>query len=301
MPLSSPRFVGNARLEAASHNRPAMNWGEVGQAVRLVQQALLDLGESLPDVAKKFGSPHGHFDDETKAAVLSFQRKHGLVQDGAPGQNTLAKMDQLLKSKAAPALPPVPAESFLTHRFKVVFRSTVMPAIPEFVALEDTRRVYGLYGFRVDESGGMSLALSPTEALELNVIDGACLWDQESDEQAKLFALGGGRRGVAPTDIMVYYVNRIVEPPEKAGGKGNPLAGCAGHKPGSPACVVAATAAKYDMAHEIGHVLVGSSFSPNHHPFKTNLMFENAITADPPGLSESQVRAMRKSALCFPL
>jgi hypothetical protein len=295
MALTSPRFSGNVRLQNAANNRPAMNWGEVGEAVRLVQQALIDRGFRMPISMNKFGSPDGIFGDETKATVKTFQSLHGLDTDGIVGKNTLAELDRLLPTAGSP-LPAIPPDSWITHRFKIVFRSTAMPVIPEFQALEDTRRVYGMYGFRVDESGGMSLAMTPDQQLTLSVIDTTCEWNKQSDEQNQLFALGGGRSGVAATDIMVYYVNGI-----KDTSNGQALAGCAGHKPGTPAVVVAATAAKYDMAHEVGHVLLTPSFTPVHHPSSVNLMFLNAVTADPPGLTEAQVRRIRASALVFHL
>jgi hypothetical protein len=53
------------------------------------------------------------------------------------------------------------------------------------------------------------------------------------------------------------------------------------------------------MGHEIGHVLLGSAFAPVHHPSANNIMFEDLVTADPPGFDEAQVRAMRRSPFCF--
>ena len=49
MPLTSPRFAGNARLQSAAENRPPLKIGEPkGQAVELLQQALADLGYQMP-------------------------------------------------------------------------------------------------------------------------------------------------------------------------------------------------------------------------------------------------------------
>jgi hypothetical protein len=295
MALTSPRFASNTRLQQAANNNPPMNWGEVGEPVRELQQALMDLGARMPISNKKFGSPDGIFGDETKAAVKAFQAKHGLATDGMAGKNTLEKLDRLVPREIE-ILPDLPVGAFITHRFRIVFRSTAMPVVPEFTALEFARKVYGMYGFKVDETGGKSLAMSPDQQLTLDVIDTTCDWDQESDEQTQLFALGGGRDGVSPSDIMVYYVNGIKQPD----GKG--LDGCAGHKPGGPAVCVAASGTKYAMAHEVCHVLLTSTFVPVHTPDKSNLMFEGFLgnlTADPPGLLESQVRKMRSSNLCF--
>jgi hypothetical protein len=283
-------------LQSAAENSPAMNWGEVGDAVRLVQQALLDLDFQMPISTRRHGSPDGIFGNETKDRVRAFQARHGLATDGIAGRNTLARLDQLLP-RAADPLPALPADSWVTHRFRVVFRSIAMPVIPEFQALENARAVYGRYGFRIDEGAGMSLALSPDEELTVHVIDGACLWDQENDDQRLLFSLGGGRAGVGPTEIMVYYVNDVVEPDGRA------LNGCAGHRPGVPSVVVASVGSQWTMAHEVGHVLLGPRFDPVHHASLANLMFAptTSITADPPGLSEGQVRAIRRSPFCLKL
>src|SRR4051794_29880967 len=49
MPLTSPRFAGNARLQSAAENKPPLKIGEPkGQAVELLQQALADLGYQMP-------------------------------------------------------------------------------------------------------------------------------------------------------------------------------------------------------------------------------------------------------------
>jgi hypothetical protein len=293
MALHSPRFKANARLQSVAENNPSMNWGEVGEAVRLIQQALIDLDAQMPISIERHRSPDGIFGNETKDRVRAFQIRQGLAADGLVGRNTLARLDQLLG--AADPLPALPSGSWITHRFRVVFRSTTIPVTPEVQTLANARRVYSQYGFRVDEGPGMSLAMSPNEELTLNVLDGACLWDQENDEQRLLFSLGGGRQGVAATDIMVYYVNGIREP------DGGTPDGCAGHKPGAPAVVVSADAEKYTMAHEVGHVLLTSRFVPVHHGSATNLMFGGTWIADPPGLTEAQVRALRASPLCLHL
>jgi hypothetical protein len=136
--------------------------------------------------------------------------------------------------------------------------------------------------------------LDPGETVTLDSIDGACLWDEENPDQTQLFTLGSGRAGVGNSDILVYYVNTIKQT------DGSGLDGCAGHKPGAPACVVAASATKYAMAHEVGHNLLGSHFSPVHTESTNNLMFKGFLgnlTADPPGLTEDQMRAILSSPL----
>jgi hypothetical protein len=269
-----------------------MNWGEVGPAVRLVQQALLDLGFSMPVSIRRFGSPDGIFGDETKVKVTAFQGRNGLVPDGVVGQGTLAKLDQLLPGAGA-ALPPIPASTWVLHRFQITFRSGAMPTIPESVALQNARLVYGQYGFRVDEGPGMSILITPDQQVQLDASQTECRLNQEDELQKLLFSLGGGRDGVSTTDILVFYVNKLTDTSNQ------PLNGCASHRASDPAVAVAAGGSPWTCAHEVGHVLLGN-LTPTHSDKTSNLMFRstNSITASPPGLAEVQVRQMRKSTLC---
>lgn len=41
-------------------------------------------------------NPTGYFGDTTEAAVINFQKKHGLVEDGIAGSKTLGSIDKLL-------------------------------------------------------------------------------------------------------------------------------------------------------------------------------------------------------------
>ena len=114
-----------------------------------------------------------------------------------------------------------------------------------------------------------------------------CEWEITSGDFAEVQRLGGF---VAATDIVVYYVNRFATPG---------LLGCGGHLPGRPACILAASAARYSTAHEVGHVMLGSSFSPVHDSAISNLMYayENR-TGDPPSLNDRQLMQMKRSPCC---
>ena len=57
-----------------------LKMGQSGDLVRVLQE-LLDL------------NPSGEFDNSTRAAVLAFQKKHGLVSDGIVGPMTWLKLD----------------------------------------------------------------------------------------------------------------------------------------------------------------------------------------------------------------
>ena len=108
MALTSPRFSWNLRLLSASYNSPPMKRPEQGEAVRLIQQALIDLGYPMPKSTRKYGSLDGIYGNETVSKIRVFQKANGLKHDGVVGRNTMAKFDSLLPL-AAPRLPPLPA------------------------------------------------------------------------------------------------------------------------------------------------------------------------------------------------
>jgi peptidoglycan hydrolase-like protein with peptidoglycan-binding domain len=97
--LQSPRFAGNTRLEAALSNAPPMRQGETGEAVKIIQQALIDDGFPMPISTRKLGEPDGIFGPETFKTVQGFQVKYGLLEngvaDGVIGRHTMGKLDEL--------------------------------------------------------------------------------------------------------------------------------------------------------------------------------------------------------------
>ena len=106
--LQAPQFKGDRVLEACLVNLHTLKAGlgdtvgDQGEAVKKVQQALVDLGFELP----KFGVD-GLFGPETKAAVEAFQRSQGFTGDDVDGKIGPKTMDALDASfpprKTAPA------------------------------------------------------------------------------------------------------------------------------------------------------------------------------------------------------
>ena len=54
MPLQSPRFAGNDRLQRAANNNPPLQFGETGEAVRLLQKSLIECAALVPQPALRF-------------------------------------------------------------------------------------------------------------------------------------------------------------------------------------------------------------------------------------------------------
>ncbi len=92
--LSAPRYAGQADLEAAYDNAPAISLGANGTGVAAIQQGMIDAGHAMP-VSTKSGKPDGVFGKETDATVRSFQGKNGLTPDGDVGRKTMGRLDEL--------------------------------------------------------------------------------------------------------------------------------------------------------------------------------------------------------------
>ena len=109
MPLTSPRFRWNSRLQEAEQNNPWMKRGESGHAVRLIQQSMIDLGiDSMTNSTQRFGTVDGIFGGETKSAIKKYQRSKTLSDDGIVGQNTMQALDTDLPT-GDDNLPPLPS------------------------------------------------------------------------------------------------------------------------------------------------------------------------------------------------
>ncbi len=96
--MQAPRFAGDERLEAACDNIRIMRIGERGEAVKKIQQALIDDGFVM-SITTKDGSPDGIYGQETYRTVRQFQVKYGLkYKDGAVGHETMSKLDELYRA-----------------------------------------------------------------------------------------------------------------------------------------------------------------------------------------------------------
>lgn len=81
------RFSGNATLRNVLNGRATLKRSSTGEAVTIVQTALLDLGESMPSGAD------GDFGTQTHNAVVHYQNTRGLSPDGIIGRNTMSRLD----------------------------------------------------------------------------------------------------------------------------------------------------------------------------------------------------------------
>jgi hypothetical protein len=274
MPLTSPRFRENAELRKIEAGQLLLKMGTRGHHVHLLQMALLDLGFVMPrSTTSQSYSPDGIYGSETTEVVRAFQKTaFPLVPDGVVGPKTMRALDQRFNR--------------FTHRIGLHFRSIALTNVTFDRILTSTQAVYAQYGIRVDMMNGESLALEAGDQTRLEQVDQQCGWTLSTGEFNDLHARG---TPAPATDVLVYFIQSF-----------NPqLNGCGGHAVGRPACTVAATGTQWTVAHEVGHVLLGSTFAPVHVNDTRNLMNTTTATITSiPGLTERQLRQMRTNVCC---
>ncbi|GGC24146.1 hypothetical protein GCM10011371_09790 [Novosphingobium marinum] len=271
MTLQSARFNTSSTLRGAAINSPPLRSGARGRAVHLVQFALIDAGHAMPRSIGGSMSPDGIYGTETANAVRAYQTSKGLTADGEVGRNTMAALDAQFRRPS--------------HTVHAHFRSISLTNVPFEQSLRNAQTVYGQYGIDFRYAEGQSLLLTPAQEALFDRIDQQCNWNISSGEYDQLHNLGPP---CPANHVKVYFVNRM-----------RGVLGCGGHKPGRPAATVAKEAWRWDMGHEVGHVLLTSSFVPVHHAHPRNLM--NAFPADNATikiLTLAQVRKMRSHPCC---
>ncbi len=115
MPLTSPRFARNARLQRAADNNPPIKVGEVGEAVAILQQALIDSGFPMPVSTHALSKPDGVYGSETASVVKRYQAKNRMLPDGVVGHDTLAALDVGFPGPPGPAPTPPPPPPLVFH------------------------------------------------------------------------------------------------------------------------------------------------------------------------------------------
>lgn len=275
MALTSPRFKNESQLARIESGHDILTRGSSGRHVHLLQMALIDLGFAMPiSTASQDFSPDGSYGRETEAAVVAFQKKNPTLQhDGKIGQKTIREIDKQIGG--------------FKHRVRLHFRSLALSDVPFDVMLSSAQKVYAQYGIEIFFASGESLGLSQEEENRFNVVGQNCGWTLDAGEFAALHALGSP----APNnDIKVFIVNKFQE---------SNVLGCGGHATGKPACAITHDSSRWDMAHEVGHVLLTSVFAPVHSGNPRNLMFGTSSNGIVPlALTDKQLSQIRASALC---
>jgi len=276
MALQVLAFRTSARIGRATRNVPALGPGARGMAVVILQRALIDYGCSLPRSSTR-GGPDGIYGDETRGAVRRFQADTGLGTDGIGGTNTFRVLDRAMTLGPKAQRP---------KRMTLHFRSLSLTDIPFETQFRAARDVFAQGNIEVMFGSGLSMGLSEEEAEMFDKLQGTCNCVITTGEYAELLQKG---RNVPPTQICVFYINTFDD---------SDLLGCGGHLQNHPACILAARANLYDMAHEVCHVLLTSAFTPTHHTSPANLMHPTqSIYPTVPELDGPQMVKLRASPL----
>lgn len=86
-----------------------MKQGESGHAVRLIQQAMIDLSiDPMTVSTRRYRTVDGIYGNETKQAIRKYQRSKRLSDDGIVGQNTMRALDTDLP-RGTDNLSPLPS------------------------------------------------------------------------------------------------------------------------------------------------------------------------------------------------
>lgn len=275
MPLASPRFQDEPKLQAVEGGSLLLKTGEKGRHVHLVQMALIDLGFAMPrSTLSSHFSPDGVYGFETTEVVKKFQDSTPLLSvDGEIGPETMRALDARFPKH--------------THRVNLHFRSLSLSDVPFDQMMSGAERVYAQYSIEARFASGESLKLSDDDQNRFTVVKQNCDWEMDSGEFADLHKLG---TAVPPNDVAVYIVNTFQE---------TNVLGCGGHAATKPACAVTHDCSRWDPAHEIGHVLLTSVFAPVHTNDARNLMFPTSSNgATPLTLTDKQLAQIRASPLC---
>ncbi len=204
-----------------------------------------------------------------------------------PNGQTLAKLNDpnsaVVWQASKPDKPPTTRKMAVNLHFRSIALSDV-PFSDQFQAAVD---VFAQYDIDMRFMSGRSENLSDEDRKKFDQIDTSCV--ASADEWSALQDL---INQVPASDICVFLVGRLWDPAEKPGKE--QFLGCGAYRPGSPACAVSAKASKYDMAHEIGHVL-----GLKHDVVLDNLMHPTqSFYPGLPVLTASQQQTIRNSPLC---
>jgi hypothetical protein len=171
-----------------------------------------------------------------------------------------------------------------------IYTLAAVQSFDYFEAVGFAEQLYGKHGIYFDIVSQMCLALDAAQQVRLAVIDGSCQWDQNNSEQAELHTLVNAPSG----QVSVFIVGGIQQDT-------GPLAGCAGHAPDTPAAVVSGSVGtKFTLAHEVGHILLTSSYSPVHETSTSNIMIggtHRIPVNGSPDFNEAQLRQIMSSRL----
>lgn len=267
--------------------------GSVGRGGRNLAADVATVQKRLNELMGKSRKPlavDGLSGPRTKGMIADFQRGVlGFRWPDArvdPAGRTIRALNDPGSEKTWQASPPA-AGTGRRHSVNLHFRSISLTNVPFHDQFRAAVDVYAQYDIDVRFLSGRSEWLSEADRKKFDRVDTSCVAGKDEWD-----ALQGLLRDVPRSDVCVFFVGQLWDPKEKPGQE--MFLGCGAYRPGSPACAVAANAGKYDMAHEVGHVL-----GLGHDNALGNLMHPTqALYPKLPVLTQTQVSKVIKSPLC---
>jgi peptidoglycan hydrolase-like protein with peptidoglycan-binding domain len=282
--LQSSRFAGEPRLEEALDDIRKVKYGDEGEHVKKLQQAMLDLNIDLHISTRKTGSPDGIFKWETEQAVMTFQRKCGLVGndvDGIVGPITMGLFDARFSGESN---PPVSGNK---KRVTVNITYLYGNKISSSRALAYANTIYiPQANIEIVKGKEVTLGLKETEALigkdlmlEMHFFD-----HSPSNEERVLFNVNQSSDA-----ITAYFVKEIAEMDGSISKEAVAYSLSAANKMGLLGVALGSRSKYQTLAHELGHVLGVAEHTTGE---------EFLMTAEAPGyrLSPDVIKTMRSSS-----
>lgn len=180
----------------ADANPPSMlQNGDSGLAVKELQQNIMELGFKLP----KYGAD-GSYGYEMAAAIRAFQQKYNLIVDGKAGEQTLAKVAELIAILNAPKKEDLPLVTSLGDKYSFQVKAKRDIGIYKYANLAENFKtlkegtVFSIYGY----TEGVKAYAVPSgfvqakgvEPLSVTLTTGGLSKDMETEFRAFLKAEG---------------------------------------------------------------------------------------------------------------
>jgi len=202
-------------------------------------------------------------------------------------RKTIKAMNKGISATIWRSVPPAPRIRGAKKTINLHFRSISLTSVSFNAQYQAVVKVFGQYNINVVMKSGKSVWLSKADRKKFDRVDTSCVI--ANDEWSALQKL---LNDVPFKDICVFFVGKLWDTNENPGSE--MFLGCGAHRRGYPACVVAANANKYDMAHEVGHVL-----GLFHNDTIGNLMHSTQANYPKlPNLTPNELQKVRKSPLC---
>lgn len=203
-----------------------------------------------------------------------------------PNGKTIIAMNSQISATIWRSTPPSIHIADTKKTILLHFRSISLTSISFETQFKSAIQVFDQYNIDVLMKSGKSVGLSESDRKKFKRVDTSCVAGK--DEWSALQRL---LNDVPSRDVCVFFVKQLWDTKESSGNE--MFLGCGAYLPGSPACVVAANASKYDMAHEVAHVL-----GLSHNNTSGNLMHPTqSAYAKLPSLTTAQLKTIRKSPL----